>query len=130
MCNSIETQRTYMYVLFLLANTAMKKNCLLSLIINVCATAVSTVCATYSSVFLSSYRNTIFNQSAAYFLWAFSFCCFRRAYAENKHHFYCPFSEAIILENEALLDCIPRSILWCCVSSVFNMQNLILHYNQ
>ena len=62
--NSIETRRTCF--LFLSENTAMKKNenNLVTLTIKMyilfaCAIITSTACA--SSVFLSSYRNMIFN---------------------------------------------------------------------
>ena len=69
--NSIGTQRTCF--LFLLENTVAKKkkNNLLTLIIKmlilfVCA-IISTSTAHASSVFLSSYRNTVLNQSACAF---------------------------------------------------------------
>ena len=68
--NSIGTQRTCF--LFLLENTAAKKkkNNLFTSIINMqilFVRAIITSKASASSVFLSSYRNTVLNQSACVF---------------------------------------------------------------
>jgi len=133
--NSVETQKTCFW--FVLENTMTKEEKITCLLWSskckfslpapsLCQQLVLGLC-------FYRVRETLIltNQRAhVYFIWAFLYCCLTRAYVENKHCFCCPFFEHTILKNEAILNSIPKLILWCCVSSVFNVQNLILPSNQ